>query len=78
MGCQFALFDDPDLVVTGRIVLKEGPYGMSWIEKDEPVSSADNPLFFRCALCGKTTSSANPAERVHRAGCWHPYAGRGN
>ena len=74
MDSQLDLFAIPaPEAIQDYIVLGEGPYGMSWIESDAPISAGDNPLFFKCALCGKVTSSAKQ-EATHKPGCWHPYA----
>ncbi len=78
MSSQLNLFDlqpavapSPDLVILG-----EGPLGRTWIEQDAVISAESNPLYFRCALCGRVTSSADqgPDRRSHEPGCWHPYA----
>lgn len=55
-------------VVSGRVVLGNGPWGITWLRKDAIVT-ADNPVMFTCVFCGTTSSGQSPA---HSPACRHP------
>lgn len=46
-------------------IIKYGPRGVSWKEK-QGVASIDNPILFTCAVCRKTLRYASD---VHEKGC---------
>lgn len=73
-AAQLSLFGAAEAVSLPAVVLADGPWGRSWLEKDAAISPA-NPLFFECRLCGQVSGSHEAGRLAHKTGCRHPGIG---